>query len=90
MVINLNDICSPVSPIKFLPMNAKVSALIDLETKWWNLPLLHSVFRLEEVEVISSIPLSKYGQPYLLIWRGSTTGAFTVRSAYYLEKQQEV
>jgi hypothetical protein len=32
------------SLIKFLPTNANVSALIDLETKWWNLPFLHSVF----------------------------------------------
>ncbi len=39
--------------------------------------------------MITSIPLSKYGQRDLRIWQGSTAGEFTVRSAYYTEKERQ-
>jgi len=74
---------------KILQENAMVSALIDPDTKWWNGPLIHTIFCKEEAEVISSIPLSKYGQKDLMIWRGFRTSEFTIRSAYHMEKDHQ-
>jgi hypothetical protein len=76
------------SPKKLLPDDAKVCDLIDSETNKWDQSLIQSIFSQEEAEVISTIPLSKYGQPDLLLWRGTSTGVFTVRSAYHMEVER--
>jgi hypothetical protein len=75
------------SPKKLLSKNATVSTLIDSDTKWWDRPLIHSIFCKEEAETISAIPLSKYDQQEMMICRGSSIGEFTVRSVYHLEKE---
>jgi hypothetical protein len=77
------------SPITILPEDAVVSTLIDGETRGWNKALVNSVFAKEEADIIFSIPLSKYGHPDMLTWRGSSIGEFTVRSAYYIEKDRQ-
>jgi hypothetical protein len=52
--------------------------------------LISSIFSKEEAETIYGIPLSVYGQQQdLLIWRGFSTGDFTVRSAYLLENERQ-
>jgi len=66
---------------------AKVVELIDPDTKGWNVPLLKNIFWMEEAMLISQIPLSRYRQPDVLYWRGTTTSNFTVKSAYHLEKE---
>lgn len=66
-----------------------VRTLIDGETRGWNKALVNSVFAEEEVDIIFSIPLSKYGNPNMLIWQGSSNGEFIVRSAYYIEKDRQ-
>jgi len=76
------------SPRRLLPTNTKVIELIDQGTKWWNWHLLHTLFLTEEVEVILRIPLSRYGQKDVLIWRGSTTSEFIVQSAYHMEQDR--
>jgi hypothetical protein len=45
-------------------------------------------FWAEEAKIIIQIPLSKYQQQDILIWRGSTTSEFIVRSAYHMEKDR--
>jgi hypothetical protein len=72
-----------------LPMDATVSAVVDPDSRWWNVPLIYSMFSKEEADCITVIHLSKYGQPDLQIWRGTSTGEFKVRSAYYLEKDSK-
>jgi hypothetical protein len=47
------------------------------------------MFRKEEAYCITVIPLSKYGQPNLQIWRETSTGEFTIQSTYHLEKDRE-
>jgi hypothetical protein len=44
-------------------------------------------FWAKEAEIIIQILLSKYRQKDVLIW-GSTTGEFTVRNAYHMEKDR--
>jgi hypothetical protein len=77
------------SPITILPEEAVVRTLIDDESRGWKKALVNSVFSKEEADIIFSIPLSKYGNPDMLIWRGSSNGEFTVRSAYYIEKDRQ-
>jgi hypothetical protein len=64
-----------------------VASLIDPLTKNWNSELLQEVFQHEEALVISNIPLCPLQPPDRLIWRGTTNGVFTVRSAYHLGKE---
>lgn len=72
-----------------LPMDATVSTVIDPDSRWWNVPLIYSMFSKEEADCITVIHLSKYGQPDLQIWRGTSTGEFKVRSAYHFEKDSK-
>jgi hypothetical protein len=51
------------------------------------MPLINAVFNKEEADIICKIPLSRYGQKDVMIWRGTTSGEFTVRSAYHLERR---
>lgn len=69
-------------------VEATVSELIDQDSKWWNWQLLTSLFLKDEADIISKIPLSRYGHDDLMIWRGTTIGDFTVRSAYHMEKER--
>jgi hypothetical protein len=76
------------SPRVVLPDHARVSCLIDPNSRWWNRQLLNYIFSINEASIISNIPLSRYGHKDKMIWRGTTTGDFTVRSAYHMEKER--
>lgn len=78
--------CSIQSPRKILEEGAKVVKLIDQDTKWWIINLIKEVFREEEARVICQIPLSPGRQKNLFIWRGTSNGEFSIRSAYHLEE----
>lgn len=43
------------SPVSILDVEARVSLLIDVDTKWWNKHLVHAIFNKEEAQ---SSPLS--------------------------------
>ncbi|XP_062152086.1 uncharacterized protein LOC133860513 [Alnus glutinosa] len=75
------------SPLSILPGDATGSALIDPVSKRWNVALVNSIFWKEEAECIIAIPLNKYGQQHLRIWRGTSSSDFSVRSAYYMAKE---
>ncbi|XP_062167009.1 uncharacterized protein LOC133873305 [Alnus glutinosa] len=75
----------------FLPPNhvlspdSHVDALIDSEVGWWNLNLLQNCFSQEEVERIGNVIISPLGQDDKIIWKGTPSGLFTVKSAYHME-----
>jgi hypothetical protein len=75
------------SPVSMLAMDAKVEQIIDIELGEWNVSLIRAIFNEEEANLICQLPLSKYIPPDRLIWRGTSTGIFTVRSAYHLEME---
>ncbi|KAG6627185.1 hypothetical protein CIPAW_15G109000 [Carya illinoinensis] len=81
------------SSIRFLPSDTKVAMLIDRTTNQWNYPLVEAILDSTEAECVKRIPLSPYPTPDKLLWRGTSTGAFTVKSAYFLllelEKQKQ-
>jgi hypothetical protein len=67
--------------------NEIVSKLIDVQSKWWNIPLLESLFSKEEAQLIQMIPISSTNQEDLLLWRGTKNEIFSVKSAYYMQKE---
>jgi hypothetical protein len=72
-----------------LNADSMVSELIDVDTRWWKIELLESLFSREEVQSILSLPVSFTNREDVCIWRGSKNGIFTVRSAYYIQKELE-
>ncbi|GLT53637.1 hypothetical protein SLA2020_268950 [Shorea laevis] len=76
--------------VSILPSDAKVSTLIDVDTRWWNLGLIHSIFNPSKAARICSLPLSPRGNPDQLIWRGTSNGIFSVRSAYHIKNEEAI
>jgi ribonuclease HI len=75
------------SPCNILSKEAKVAKLFEEESTKWNKSLIKNIFSVEEEQIICNIPVSKYQQKDKLIWAATTTGEFTVKSAYHLEKE---
>jgi hypothetical protein len=73
------------SPRVLLDNQAKVSELIDLNTRRWKAELISEIFLEEDAQLIKSIPLSPFPAEDRIIWNGTKTGIFSVRSAYFLE-----
>jgi hypothetical protein len=74
------------SPVRVLGEDAKVRALIDDSTKWWNYELIKEVFPEDEARRICSMALSPLGQKDKIVWAGTKKGIFTVWSAYHMPK----
>jgi hypothetical protein len=64
-----------------------VRHLIDEDLRWWKIPLLQQLFSPEEIELIQKLPISHTNQDDKLIWKGTASGVFSVKSAYYLQKE---
>lgn len=75
------------SSFDHVPMDATVSILIDKDTGWWDQTKVEDLFNEDEVKAIKTIPLSCTNQENMMIWRGTTNGLFSVRSAYHLAKE---
>jgi hypothetical protein len=58
-------------PNQILDSNAKVSQLINIETNWWNIPVIESLFPPDVVEQICSMAISPCTTQDLLIWSGT-------------------
>jgi hypothetical protein len=74
------------SPVRVLGEDAKVRALIDDSTKWWNYELIKEVFPEDEARRICSMALSPLGQKDKIVWARTKKGIFTVQSAYHMPK----
>lgn len=72
------------SPVGALGQEATVSDLIDRESGCWLPNVVSENFRKEEAEAILNIPLSPNLPQDRVIWIGSKSGLFSVKSAYYL------
>ncbi|XP_059442009.1 uncharacterized protein LOC132174357 [Corylus avellana] len=68
---------------------ATVSELINGDTKWWDSTLLETIFTKEEVHLIQSLPVSHFNREDVRVWRGTNTGLFSVRSAYYIQMETD-
>jgi hypothetical protein len=80
--------CSISCPV-FWRRNATVKELIDQDSKWWNRELIEIFFSNAEVDVINKLPVSCSCQKDVLIWRGTTSGDFSIRNAYHMEKERQ-
>ncbi|XP_040987655.1 uncharacterized mitochondrial protein AtMg00310-like [Juglans microcarpa x Juglans regia] len=88
--IPTNNSRKVMSPIKILSSNAKVTELIDPNTRWWNMQLLHDIFWIEDKQQIIRIPIAQ--TTHLrdnIAWKYTSNGCFTVKSAYQLCKQRQ-
>ena len=77
-------ICSP--PV-VLASEARVSELIDTETKSWKRDLIRNVFSPFEAKQILNIPLSWRLPEDKRIWHWEKNGRYSVRSAHRLTKE---
>jgi hypothetical protein len=77
------------SPVRTLPMDAKVSALLDLDTGWWKIDLVNALFNAEEAKEICGMVVCPQRREDQLVWVGTKNGEFTVRSAYHLAHEIE-
>jgi hypothetical protein len=73
------------SPVAVLNSEETVSKLIDQTLGWWNYPLIQRIFGPQEAKLICSVPISPLKSVDWLIWRGTTHGCFSVKSAYHME-----
>jgi hypothetical protein len=72
-----------------LDPNATVDTLIDEDSKWWNIPLLGAIFSKEEVRIIQAVPISCTNQEDILRSKEQKMVFFSVKRAYYLQKEVE-
>jgi hypothetical protein len=68
--------------------NQKVSSLIDVDTKWWNVPLIRELLCDEDAALICNIPISSTRQHDAMVWLGTSNGVFSVKSAYHMAKSK--
>jgi hypothetical protein len=49
------------SPVRLLRRDAIVSELLDVNTNWWNMELVHAVFNVEEASRICKMGVCRRG-----------------------------
>jgi hypothetical protein len=85
--INVPSTYSIQSPVRLLHGDSTVSELIDVDTRWWKIDLIHEIFSKEEAEIICGIPICPVRQSDRRVWAGTKNGDFSVRSAYHLARE---
>jgi hypothetical protein len=73
------------SSVRIFFPEARVKELIDEDTMWLNLNMIHEVYNADEVARIYSLALSPNGQEDKLMWIENANGNFSIRTAYHLE-----
>lgn len=68
-------------------MLERVVDLIDASTGQWRSGLITKCFEGMEAHTILSIPVSKFGCAYKLIWHYTTSGVYSVKSGYYIAQE---
>jgi hypothetical protein len=61
-----------------------VSDLWMPNTKTWNIPLLTTLFGSQNANLVANIPISKDNGDDLLIWKYTSSGKSTSKSAYQI------
>ncbi|KAK9984557.1 hypothetical protein SO802_034082 [Lithocarpus litseifolius] len=74
-------VITPQSDFDDYPM---VSSLIDVDTRWWKVDMVRSIFLPFEASTILKIPLNYNLPEDSLIWIGNKRGVFYVKSAYHI------
>ena len=69
------------------PTPLKVAALINEEVRTWKVEMVNDLFTKTDASIITSIQLSKRSNPDKQIWRDSSIGLLTVKSAYYYARR---
>lgn len=67
-----------------LPLATSFSALLDEESRSWNVDLIKQEFLSHEAKLILGIPLSDRVIPDKFVWLPSPNGNYTTCSAYRL------
>jgi len=73
------------APINLLHKDATVSELINPEINWWNIPVVEHIFPQEVADQICGMAISPRTNQDKLIWAATSTGVFSVSSAYHLQ-----
>ncbi|CAL1356961.1 unnamed protein product [Linum trigynum] len=73
----------------FLEWDARVSSLIDQDSRTWRQDLLEIIFTPEERQAILAIPLSSNRDKDVLCWMDTKNGKYTVKSGYFFEQKRE-
>ncbi|KAF5471964.1 hypothetical protein F2P56_008721 [Juglans regia] len=55
--------------------------------KRWNMEFVEHIFCKEDADIIAQIPISSSTSPDQLIWKGTSSGLFIVKSAYHLHQE---
>lgn len=71
-----------ISPVGAHSGMERVSSLLDIERRGWDVERVRNTFISHEAEVILSIPISVGLLADSLLWAGTPNGKFTVKSAY--------
>lgn len=71
-----------ISPPASLPLDSKISSLINPDSGDWDVTLITQTFLPDDVNSILGIPLSRHKPRDRLVWAYTPKGSFTVNSAY--------
>ena len=75
-----------ISPPASLPLDSKISSLINPDSGDWDVTLITQTFLPDDVNSILGIPLSRHKPRDRLVWAYTPKGSFTVNSAYILPR----
>jgi len=72
------------SKIPFGLEHLTVSSLIDFESNRWKSDIVGQIFNDGDSRDITRMPILNPQELDILIWKASTSGSYTVRSAYHI------
>jgi hypothetical protein len=66
-------------------LTMRVCDLIDRDTGWWKVDVIRESFLSSDAEAICNLTINPLGTLDKLVWLGTASGCFLVRSAYHQE-----
>lgn len=70
-----------------LEEDAKVADLMQENDTSWNVPLVDAIFNEAEARIIKAILISQSRTEDICLWHYTSSGCFSVKSAYHLAKK---